>query len=205
MTSTSPPQSANACSMRTSGHTYSFESPVNAQLRWRATERAQGQGKKQSNVQSTKQEPQVGASRGESCATNNQPNNRTAAIPNSAFSEREGTSTTAIQQCQTIAVQKPYRKDSLEELRVTDYNQDRRYGNHDILSPGLPKFTFTAGGSSSPVSATQKNGSAVLGDVKELGPTTRHATATADHLVRNVRSIRTGSEVSNRNPSQVLF
>jgi hypothetical protein len=49
------------------------------------------------------------------------------------------------------------------------------------------------------------SGSATLGDVKELGPTIRQATASADHLVRNVRSIRTGSEVSNRDPSQVLF
>jgi hypothetical protein len=191
--------------MRKSGHANSFEEPNKVQQRRKSTGRAQEQGKKQSNVQSTKQEPQAGASGREFRATNNPPNNGTAAIPDSAFSEREGTSTTAIQQYQTIAVQKPYRKDSLEELRVTDYNQGQRYGNHGILSPDLPKLTFTAGGSSSPASATQKNGSAIPGDVKELGPITRHATVTADHLVRNVRGIRTGSEVSNRNPSQGLF
>jgi hypothetical protein len=183
--------------MRKSGHANSFEEPNKVQQRRKSTERAQEQGKKQSIVQSTKHEPQTGASGWGFRATNNPPNNGTAAISDSAFSEREGTSTTAIQQYQTIAVQKPYRKDSLEELCVTDYNQGQRYGNHGILSPDLPKLTITAGGSSSPASALQKNGSAILGDVKELGPITRHATVTADQLVRNVRGIRTGSEVSN--------
>jgi hypothetical protein len=195
--------------MKTSGHMYSFECPLKTHRRRRATERSQEQGRKQSNVQSTKQELQAGASGGKFRATNDEPDKGTAAAPFFPLSETEGTSTTAIQQYQTIAVQKPYQKYSLEELHVTDYDKGRHYGNHGILSPGLPKFTCTASGSSSlvpaPASAIQKNGSAVLGDVKELGPTTRHATITADHLVRNVRSTRTGSEVSNRNPSQVLF
>jgi nuclear pore complex protein Nup98-Nup96 len=73
-----------------------------------------------------------GASAGGFGATNNQqPNNGTAAVPFSAFSEKDGTSTTATQQYQTITFQQPYQNYSLEELRVADYNQGRRYGNQN--------------------------------------------------------------------------
>jgi nuclear pore complex protein Nup98-Nup96 len=73
-----------------------------------------------------------GASAGGFGGTNNQqPNNGTAAVPFSAFSEKDGTSTTATQQYQTITFQQPYQNYSLEELRVADYNQGRRYGNQN--------------------------------------------------------------------------
>jgi nuclear pore complex protein Nup98-Nup96 len=47
----------------------------------------------------------------------------------SAVSEKDGT--TATQQYQTITFQQPYQNYSLEELRVVDYNQGRRYGNQN--------------------------------------------------------------------------
>jgi nuclear pore complex protein Nup98-Nup96 len=64
-------------------------------------------------------------------ATNNQPNNGTANVPFSAFSEKDGASSNATQQYQTITFQQPYQNYSLEELRVADYNQGRRYGNQN--------------------------------------------------------------------------
>jgi len=59
------------------------------------------------------------------------PNNGTGTTPFSAFSEKDGTSTTATQQYQTITFMQPYQNYSLEELRVVDYNQGRRYGNQN--------------------------------------------------------------------------
>lgn len=63
--------------------------------------------------------------------TASQPNNGTASTPFTAFSEKDGTSGTATQQYQTITFQQPYQNYSLEELRVADYNQGRRYGNQN--------------------------------------------------------------------------
>ncbi|KAF2791274.1 hypothetical protein K505DRAFT_326996 [Melanomma pulvis-pyrius CBS 109.77] len=60
-----------------------------------------------------------------------QPNNGTASTPFNAFSEKDGTSTNATQQYQTITFQDPYKNYSLEELRSVDYNQGRRYGNQN--------------------------------------------------------------------------
>ncbi|KAF1912673.1 nuclear protein 96-domain-containing protein [Ampelomyces quisqualis] len=63
--------------------------------------------------------------------TANQPNNGTASVPFSAVTEKDGASTNASQQYQTITFQQPYQNYSLEELRVADYNQGRRYGNQN--------------------------------------------------------------------------
>ncbi|KAF1845526.1 uncharacterized protein K460DRAFT_284121 [Cucurbitaria berberidis CBS 394.84] len=59
------------------------------------------------------------------------PNNGTANTPFQAFTEKDGASATATQQYQTITFQQPYQNYSLEELRVADYNQGRRYGNQN--------------------------------------------------------------------------
>ncbi|KAL5118527.1 hypothetical protein ACEQ8H_003542 [Pleosporales sp. CAS-2024a] len=72
-----------------------------------------------------------GASTGGFGATNNATNTGTANVPFSAVSEKDGTSATATQQYQTITFQQPYQNFSLEELRVADYNQGRRYGNQN--------------------------------------------------------------------------
>ncbi len=64
--------------------------------------------------------------------TGNAPaNNGTASTPFQPYSEKDGNSTTATQQYQTIAFQQPYQNYSLEELRLVDYNQGRRYGNQN--------------------------------------------------------------------------
>jgi nuclear pore complex protein Nup98-Nup96 len=57
-----------------------------------------------------------------------QPNNGTASTPFNAYSEKDAGGT---QQFQTITFQQPYTNYSLEELRVVDYNQGRRYGNQN--------------------------------------------------------------------------
>lgn len=54
-------------------------------------------------------------------------NNGTASTPFQAHTEKDGTSAT--QHYQTITFQQPYQNYSLEELRLADYNQGRRYGN----------------------------------------------------------------------------
>lgn len=54
-------------------------------------------------------------------------NNGTASTPFQAHTEKDGTSAT--QHYQTITFQQPYQTFSLEELRLADYNQGRRYGN----------------------------------------------------------------------------
>ncbi|KAI4661040.1 uncharacterized protein J4E79_005608 [Alternaria viburni] len=58
------------------------------------------------------------------------PNNGTASTPFQAFQEKDGTGN-AQSQYQTITFQQPYTNYSLEELRVADYNQGRRYGNQN--------------------------------------------------------------------------
>jgi nuclear pore complex protein Nup98-Nup96 len=59
------------------------------------------------------------------------PNNGTAATPFQAFQEKETGSANAQAQYQTITFQQPYQNYSLEELRMADYNQGRRYGNQN--------------------------------------------------------------------------
>ena len=63
--------------------------------------------------------------------SNPPPNNGTATTPFQAFTEKDGVSGNATQQYQTITFQQPYQNYSLEELRVADYNQGRRYGNQN--------------------------------------------------------------------------
>ena len=60
-------------------------------------------------------------------AAANTTNNGTASTPFQAHTEKDGT--TATQHYQTITFQQPYTNFSLEELRLADYNQGRRYGN----------------------------------------------------------------------------
>jgi nuclear pore complex protein Nup98-Nup96 len=60
-------------------------------------------------------------------AAANTTNNGTASTPFQAHTEKDGTSAT--QHYQTITFQQPYTNFSLEELRLADYNQGRRYGN----------------------------------------------------------------------------
>ncbi|KAF2130193.1 hypothetical protein P153DRAFT_313762 [Dothidotthia symphoricarpi CBS 119687] len=60
-----------------------------------------------------------------------QPNNGTASTPFAAHVEKDGPSGSSTQHFQTIAFQQPYQNYSLEELRVADYNQGRRYGNQN--------------------------------------------------------------------------
>ncbi|KAF2849943.1 hypothetical protein T440DRAFT_398113 [Plenodomus tracheiphilus IPT5] len=58
-------------------------------------------------------------------------NTGTANTPFQAFTEKDGTTGNAQSQYQTITFQQPYQNFSLEELRVVDYNQGRRYGNQN--------------------------------------------------------------------------
>lgn len=68
-----------------------------------------------------------GATGGFGAAGANTTNNGTASTPFQAHTEKDGTSAT--QHYQTITFQQPYQNFSLEELRLADYNQGRRYGN----------------------------------------------------------------------------
>ncbi|KAF2659873.1 hypothetical protein K491DRAFT_590130 [Lophiostoma macrostomum CBS 122681] len=61
----------------------------------------------------------------------NYPNTGTANTPFNAFTEKDGTTSGGTQHFQTITLQDPYRNWSLEELRIVDYNQGRRYGNQN--------------------------------------------------------------------------
>ncbi|KAF2830909.1 hypothetical protein CC86DRAFT_379124 [Ophiobolus disseminans] len=72
-----------------------------------------------------------GATGGGFASNQNQPNNGTASTPFSAFSEKDGATGNATSQYQTITFISPYQNYSLEELRVADYNQGRRYGNQN--------------------------------------------------------------------------
>jgi nuclear pore complex protein Nup98-Nup96 len=73
-----------------------------------------------------------GASTGGFGASSNPPaNNGTASTPFNAFTEKDGASGNASSQYQTITFQQPYQNYSLEELRLADYNQGRRYGNQN--------------------------------------------------------------------------
>ncbi|KAF2628709.1 hypothetical protein BU25DRAFT_490343 [Macroventuria anomochaeta] len=68
-----------------------------------------------------------GTSGGFGAAATNAPNNGTAGTLFQAHTEKDGASAT--QHYQTITFQQPYQNYSLEELRLADYNQGRRYGN----------------------------------------------------------------------------
>ncbi|KAF9700269.1 hypothetical protein EKO04_001388 [Ascochyta lentis] len=70
-----------------------------------------------------------GTTGGFGAAATNAPNNGTASTPFQAHTEKDGTSAT--QHYQTITFQQPYTNYSLEELRLADYNQGRRYGNQN--------------------------------------------------------------------------
>ncbi|KAF2178380.1 hypothetical protein K469DRAFT_600109 [Zopfia rhizophila CBS 207.26] len=59
------------------------------------------------------------------------PNNGTASTPFTAFQEKDGSGSTSTQHFQTITFQPQYSNYSLEELRLVDYNQGRRYGNQN--------------------------------------------------------------------------
>ena len=64
-------------------------------------------------------------------AASNAPNNGTATTPFQAVQEKEAGTSNAQAQYQTITFQQPYLNYSLEELRMADYNQGRRYGNQN--------------------------------------------------------------------------
>ncbi|KAF2036819.1 hypothetical protein EK21DRAFT_51552 [Setomelanomma holmii] len=87
-----------------------------------------------------------------------QPNNGTASTPFQAFSEKDGT--TGTQQYQTITFQQPYQNYSLEELRVADYNQGRRYGNQNGQAGAFGQSTGFGGfGSNNTTNTTSAFGS----------------------------------------------
>ncbi|PSN60916.1 hypothetical protein BS50DRAFT_593277 [Corynespora cassiicola Philippines] len=64
-------------------------------------------------------------------AAANTPNNGTATTPFNAYTEKDGAASNSTQHYQTITFQQPYQNYSLEELRLADYNQGRRYGNQN--------------------------------------------------------------------------
>ncbi|KAF2866983.1 nuclear protein 96-domain-containing protein [Massariosphaeria phaeospora] len=74
-----------------------------------------------------------GASTGGGFGANNStpPNNGTANTAWTLHSEKEPGANSSTQQYQTITFVPPYEKYSLEELRLVDYNQGRRYGNQN--------------------------------------------------------------------------
>ncbi|KAH3918838.1 hypothetical protein HBH56_025380 [Parastagonospora nodorum] len=103
-----------------------------------------------------------GASTGGGFGANNAApvNNGTASVPFAAFSEKDGTSTTATQSYQTITFQQPYQNFSLEELRVADYNQGRRYGNQNGQAGAFGQSTGFGGfGSNNTANTTSAFGS----------------------------------------------
>ncbi|KAL1598969.1 hypothetical protein SLS60_008114 [Paraconiothyrium brasiliense] len=63
--------------------------------------------------------------------SNNNTNNGTAGPPFQPFTEKDPGTANASAQYQTITFQQPYSNYSLEELRVVDYAQGRRYGNQN--------------------------------------------------------------------------
>tara|TARA_R110002003_G_scaffold878_8_gene21736 strand:+ start:5247 stop:8648 length:3402 start_codon:yes stop_codon:yes gene_type:complete len=93
-------------------------------------------------------------------ANANQPNNGTASTPFQPFSEKDGTTGNATQQYQTISFQQPYQNYSLEELRVADYNQGRRYGNQNGQAGAFGQSTGFGGfGSNNTTNTTSAFGS----------------------------------------------
>jgi nuclear pore complex protein Nup98-Nup96 len=80
------------------------------------------------------------------------PNNGTASVPFSAFQEKDAGGQ---QQFQTITFQQPYQHYSLEELRLADYNQGRRYGNSNGQAGAFGQSTGFGGfGSTANTGAT---------------------------------------------------
>ncbi|KAH7068610.1 nuclear protein 96-domain-containing protein [Paraphoma chrysanthemicola] len=101
-----------------------------------------------------------GANTGGFGANTAQPNNGTASTPFQAFSEKDGTTGNATQQYQTITFQSPYQNYSLEELRVADYNQGRRYGNQNGQAGAFGQSTGFGGfGSNNTTTTTSAFGS----------------------------------------------
>jgi hypothetical protein len=92
-----------------------------------------------------------------------------------------------------------------QRRRASERAQEQGKKQSNVQSTKQEPQAGPSGGVFRATNNQPNNDSAILGNVKELGPITRHATVTADHLVRNVRGIRTGSEVSTRNPSQGTF
>lgn len=109
-----------------------------------------------------------GASTGGFGAASAQPNNGTASTPFQAYSEKDGTSATATQQYQTITFQQPYQNYSLEELRVADYNQGRRYGNQNGQAGAFGQSTGF-GGFGSNNNTTTNNTTSAFGSNTNTG------------------------------------
>lgn len=100
-----------------------------------------------------------GASTGGFGAGNNPPQNTgTANTPFQAFSEKDGATGNASSQYQTITFQQPYQNYSLEELRVVDYNQGRRYGNQNGQAGAFGQSTGFGGFGSNNATTTASTG-----------------------------------------------
>ncbi|KAF2204579.1 hypothetical protein GQ43DRAFT_468968 [Delitschia confertaspora ATCC 74209] len=79
-------------------------------------------------------------------------NNGTASVPFNAKIEKDGTSQT--QHFQTISFQEPYTHYSLEELRLADYAQGRRYGNQNGQAGAFGQSTGFGGFGSTATNTT---------------------------------------------------
>ncbi|CAG5140466.1 uncharacterized protein ALTATR162_LOCUS716 [Alternaria atra] len=89
--------------------------------------------------------------------SNPPPNNGTANTPFQPFQEKDGTGN-AQSQYQTITFQQPYTNYSLEELRVADYNQGRRYGNQNGQAGAFGQSTGFGGFGSNNNNTTASTG-----------------------------------------------
>ncbi|KAF1950919.1 hypothetical protein CC80DRAFT_496441 [Byssothecium circinans] len=94
------------------------------------------------------------------------PNNGTASTPFQAIQEKEGPSSNAQVQYQTITFMQPYQNYSLEELRTVDYNQGRRYGSNNGQPGAFGQSTpFGGFGSNNNTSSTFGSNNASTGGV----------------------------------------
>ncbi|KAI8935238.1 hypothetical protein NX059_007827 [Plenodomus lindquistii] len=85
-------------------------------------------------------------------------NTGTANTPFQAFTEKDGTTGNAQSHYQTITFQQPYQNFSLEELRVVDYNQGRRYGNQNGQAGAFGQSTGFGGFGNNNNNATATTG-----------------------------------------------
>jgi nuclear pore complex protein Nup98-Nup96 len=109
-------------------------------------------------------------------AASNAPNNGTATTPFQAFQEKETGAGNAQAQYQTITFQQPYQNYSLEELRMADYNQGRRYGNGNGQAGAFGQSTGfggfgsnTAANNSTGFGANTNTGGGMFGNTASTG------------------------------------
>ncbi|KAF2678252.1 hypothetical protein K458DRAFT_409007 [Lentithecium fluviatile CBS 122367] len=118
-------------------------------------------------------------------SASNAPNNGTATTPFQAFQEKETGAANAQAQYQTITFQQPYQNYSLEELRMADYNQGRRYGNQNGQAGAFGQSTGfggfganTASNTSTGFGSNTNTGGGMFGNTANTGTSFGASTGT---------------------------